>query len=143
MICNAKGFVISFDSILSLFVIFAFLTASFTILSSADLSGSDSAFLQAFSLDTAAVLHNSGMLERAVQSEDSSEIDAFLNMLPFSYCARADIMEEGSSFPLIVSSRLRCSDVPANAFLSRSVFSSNVSGNVSFYTLELRSWISG
>lgn len=140
---QAKGFVVSFDSMLALFVIFAFLAASFAILARADFGSSDALFLQAFSLDTVSVMHESGMLERAVQSEDSSEIFNFLNQLPYSYCARAEMREQGSSFPFLISARERCRNVPANSFYSKSVFSARILGKTSFYTLELRSWIAG
>ena len=140
---NSKAFVISFDAVLALLVVFAFLVASFSLISRVSDSGFNESFLQAFSFDSLKVLEASGKLQQAALENDSSGIDSFLNSLPYYYCARIDFFEQGSSVPSIIASKPNCRNVPSNAFLARRFFAVSINSEPVFYTAELKSWIAG
>ena len=140
---SARAFVISFDALLALFIVFSFLVASFALLSRAEEKGFGELSLRAFSFDVLNVLEHSGKLQDAVVFEDSSSLDSFLNFLPFYYCARLEVFEQGAVQPLIVAARADCRNVPANSFLARSFFLANREGVLVFYTAELKAWLSG
>ena len=140
---SGRGFVISFDALLALFVVFSFLVASFALLSRAEEKGFGELSLQVFSFDVLKVLERSGKLQDAVVFEDSSSLDSFLNFLPYYYCARLEVFEEGFQQPLIVAARTDCRNVPASFFLARSFFHANREGVLVFYTVELKAWQSG
>ncbi|MDO8647132.1 MAG: hypothetical protein Q7R70_01820 [Candidatus Diapherotrites archaeon] len=140
---NSRGFVISFDAILALFVIFAFLIASFSLIAGIDETSYNRLFLKNFSLDVLTVLEKSGKLASAASSEDTEPLDSFLNRLPFSYCARIDILEQGSSQIFLTASRASCTNPPQNSFLARRFFSAKTGNATIYYNAELRAWISG
>jgi hypothetical protein len=138
-----KAFIISFDAILALFVVFAFLVSSFTLFSNVEETASSNAFLQDYSFDALKVLESSGKLQESVVSNDASAASSFLNRLPNYYCARLGFFEEGSQTAMFSASRPSCSDVPENAFLARRFFFADYNGLRVYYIAELRAWLSG
>lgn len=140
---SKKAFVISFDALVALFVVFSFLVASFALLARADEPSFSSVSLKKFSFDVLSVLERSGRLDSAVVSEDSSELNSFLNYLPYYYCARLEVFEPGSEQPLVAAARDNCRNPSPNAFTARRFFFVRHDNVPFYYVVELKAWQSG
>lgn len=140
---STGGFVVSFDAVLALFVVFAFLVSAFMIFSSVDDNSYNDAFLHAFSLDLLKALEVSGKMHNAVFLKDSARVDEVLERMPNYYCARIDFFEHGASLPFMSSARIDCRNVPENAFTAESFLRVDANGLQAFYTARIKSWLGG
>ena len=92
---SGKGFVISFDGLLALSVTLILFIAAASYLARVESSAVSSVSLREFSVDVAAVLEKSGMLERAVERDSVAEIRSFVNKMPEGVCIEVKVYGSG------------------------------------------------
>lgn len=135
-----KGFVLSFDAMLALFVAFFLLFTSMSILSKPQDNALDEFYLQEFSFDVLTVLENSGKLQKAIALENNSELKSFLNSLPAFYCAELQVSKLESEKPIVQARKQGCSDSSLETFKAFKSIAVVESSGIEFFTVELKAW---
>ena len=140
---KSRGFAISLDAILAMFVLFSIILASVFYLSQIEQNASRSNYLKEFSMDAATVLEKSGKFERAILNNRTNELRTFLNKMPYSICSEIKLYSENESTAKIVLLRPGCrQDYSELASITRS-FIVEKNYDLNYYYAEFNSWYRG
>jgi len=134
-----RGFLISFDGILSISVAFVFFLTAIFYLSGVESSSRQSSYLKDFSMDIASVLEKSGDLESAIDNNSVGPIESFLNRTPKNVCTQLRLFDKDdtSNSVMIVRKNGCLDDYTERTALKRSFF---VESKDEFYLAEVNSW---
>lgn len=136
---NNKGFVITLDAILALFVLGAMTAMMFWYLSAANYSANGDNYLKELSMDSLTVLEKSGKLASAVDENNLSEIRSFLSNLPRQMCAEILIYRAGENLPVLAAAGDCGGRGNENASVKRGFVVQSEQSQV-FYAAEMNSW---
>jgi len=136
-----KGFVISFDAVIALLLLTSLIVAATSYLSTVEFKAGNSLSLKEITMDSLTVLEKSGKLEKAISTDKSSEVRAFLNKLPYNVCADLRVYSGNdlSNHEFLVLRPGCKQNFKESATIERSVVVES-GGNVSIYLAELRAW---
>ena len=136
-----KGFLISFDALIALMVLFALFIAATAYFAQAEFQANNSVLLKEIAADSLTVLDKSGKLGSAIKSDKGAELRAFMNRLPHSICTDLRIYPESdlNNASFIVLREGCKKEFEDMATVKRSVLVRNGT-NAGFYIAELRAW---
>jgi len=136
-----KGFVISFDAVVAILLLTALLITATAYLATAEFKSASSISLKQTAMDSLAVLEKSDKLEKAIETDKSSEIRAFLNRLPYNICADLTVYSENDlDNHLFLVLRPGCKkNFEESTTVWRSIAVES-NGNPEFYLAELKTW---
>lgn len=138
---NSKGFVITVDAMAAAFVLFSFLLAINQYYAQIQVRGWNDLELFRFSDSALGVLENSGELEYAVLSNQSTRIRSYLNDFPANVCAELLVYAQSDlNVPLLSVSKEGCSaeyDVRSTALHSTVV---HYASDLNFFVAQLNGW---
>lgn len=137
---SSKGFAISIDSILAIFVFFSIILTSVFYLSQIQSTAPSSNYLKEFSMDALTVLEKSGKLENAILNNRSNELRTFLNKMPFQICMEIKLYSASESMPKIVLLRSGCERDYTEMTSIRRSFLVQQNYDLNYYYAELNSW---
>ena len=100
---NSNGFLISFDALIALLVLFAMLITATLYFSGSQYSEQNNLILKSTAMDSLAVMEKTGILESAVAKDNSSELRGFLNRLPNSVCSDLRIFSNSDYNNAVIS----------------------------------------
>ena len=136
-----KGFIISFDSLVAVLLLFAMIIAATGYLANVEFEAASSISLKETAMDSLTALDKSGKLGKAASASEADELRAFLNRLPYSICADLRLYRESDlENPMLLVLRPDCKkNFKELATVKRSIVVES-GGNAGFYLAELRAW---
>jgi len=136
-----KGFVISFDAMVAMLVLFIMFTVATSYLGKVVFEAESSSILKEVAMDTITVLEKGNTLENSIKKDKVTDIRSFLNKLPYSICADLRVYAETDlANPALTALRPGCKlNFEEVAIMKRSIVVEN-NGNADLYLAEIRTW---
>ena len=128
-----KGIIFTLDATLAIVLALSIILSSMFYLSQTEVSFEKPTQYK-LSMDSLAVLEKQGVLDRAVSSNSTTEIQSFLDFLPSNTCAKIDLYDDsGAKF---MSVRRSYCTYPEEYSVLRRVFISNYE----IYNAKIEVW---
>lgn len=134
-----KGFILSFDALLALFVMFVLVLLSFSMFYFQENIYAEKQ-LSEFNNSVLTSLQVSGKLDRAVLRDNLDELRFEINSLPYEYCIELKVFDFNNNF-LFVLPRQECNQVGEKVFVARRSLVLNENFDSKIFLAEQKLWV--
>ena len=138
---RCRGFVISFDALIAMLLLITMFVTATAYFGKASFESNTRVLLKEVAMDSITALEKSGKLERALAENETSEIRAFINQMPYAICTDLRIYNSTdlNNVELVVLRPDCKKNFEDSATVKRSVLVES-GDSIELYLAELRAW---